>query len=157
MLIHNSAELKAILLPKIKESVRQTQDQVYNLIHKYLLQYYHEFTPEYYYRTQQLLNSLVRSEITETPNGYRAEVYFDLTAMNYTMKKIKVRKYTSKGYIRNNDWDGKREMELAGKGYHSKRPVIRGTAVWDTPKAELDSKLIQMLIANLKANGIPIR
>lgn len=160
MLIHNSDELKAVLLPKIRQSVFQTQKEVRDVVHKFLLQFYHEYRPEVYYRTQQLLNSLVQSEIIETPNGYRAEVYFDLTAMDYTLKKMRTTPNSPSGRIVKNDWDGEKEMNFGGvRGLHYLRNgvQVRGTAFWTESKNEMNAKLYSMLVANLKANGIPIR
>lgn len=151
MLIHNSAELKAILLPKIKESVRQTQMQVYDIIDTVLQDFYNDYTPEQYHRTYQLLHSLVHSEIEEIPNGYRATVYFDYTKIDYTNRKFKKK------------WSGEKEMEFGGvrglRGYRGKGHSIpiRAPKFWLDPKNEIDNKVKSMLLANLKANGIPIR
>lgn len=141
MLIHSQAQLKAILLPKIEQAVQKTQEQVYKVIDEFLQKYYSEYSPIYYHRTYQLLQSLVKSEIKSVGNGYTCEVYFDVGALSYK-----------------SSWSGQRTMENAGSGYHAKYPKeIEGTAIWDTPKSQLDAELIPMLLSNLKAAGIPIR
>lgn len=141
MLIRSKSELKAILLPKIKQAVEQTQEQAYNIINEFLIRYYSEYSPVEYHRTEQLLKSLVKSNIIDTGNGYRAEVYFDVGSLKY--KK---------------SWSGEKTMANAGSGKHATYPkLISGTAIWNTPKSILNKELIEMLIANLKTAGIPIR
>lgn len=146
MLIHNSKELKLSLLPKIKQAVQQTQMQIYDIIDKVLMDYYNDYSPEQYHRTYQLLRSLVRSNIEETSNGYKASVYFDYQKLHYK-----------------SSWSGKKTMENAGKkgirGYKGKNHSIpiRSPKIWLDPKTEIDGKVIKMLIVNLKAVGIPIK
>lgn len=145
MLIHNSRELKQALLPKIKQAVGITQAQAYNIIDDVLQQFYNEYTPEYYKRTNQLLRSLVCSKIEELPNGYRATVYFDY-------KKLKYKQ-----------WSGEEEMMFGGvrglHGYKGKNhsTPIKGSKFWFTPQKEISDKIIETLLKNLKSAGIPIK
>lgn len=145
MLIHNSDELKAALKLKIKQAIGVTQNQVYNIIDDSLQQFYNEYTPDYYKRTNQLLRSLVISKMEETINGYRAIVYFDYKRLKYK------------------NWSGEKEMNFGGvwglHGYRGKNhgSPIRGTKFWLDPKTEIDGKIIDVLLNSLKANGIPIK
>jgi len=145
MTIHSSSELKSVLLPKIKQAIGVTQSQIYNIIDDLLQRFYEEYTPEQYKRTYQLLRSLVVTKIEETTNGYKAIVYFDYTKLKYK------------------DWSGGKEMEFGGvRGLHGYRGKdhsipIKGTAFWSDSKKEIDNKVIDMLIANLKSAGIPIK
>lgn len=145
MLIHNSRELKQALLPKIKQAVGTTQLQAYNIIDMVLQQFYNEYTPEYYKRTNQLLRSLVCSKIEELPNGYRATVYFDYKRLKYKQ------------------WSGEEEMMFGGvrglHGYKGKNHSIpiKGSKFWSTPQKEISDKIIETLLKNLKSAGIPIK
>lgn len=150
MLIHNSRELKQALLPKIKQAVGITQAQAYNIIDDVLQQFYNEYTPEYYKRTNQLLRSLVCSKIEELPNGYRATVYFDYKRLKYKRWK-------------NGEWTGADEMDFGGvrglHGYKGKNHSIpiKGSKFWSTPQKEISDKIIETLLKNLKSAGIPIK
>lgn len=160
MLIHNSAELKAILLPKIKGAIKQTQEQAYLIINRFVKEWYAEYSPDLYARTYQLFQSLVKSEIIETPNGYRAEVYFDLDRLDYYMKRLQNNKI-----VKNKNWNPKSKsieekvlQNVAEYGYHVlKGRRAYGTEVWNKSLAVLDKEAVSMLVANLKATGIPIR
>ena len=141
MLIHSASELKAILLPKIEQAVKQTEEQVHQIIDEYLKAYYSEYSPDYYHRTYQLLHSLVKSEIIATGNGYKGEVYYDVGSLGYKAS-----------------WSGEQTMANAGTGKHATYPrYIGGTAIWDTPRGIISAEAIQMLVANLKAAGSPIK
>lgn len=158
MLIHNSAELKAILLPKIKGAIKQTQEQAYLIINRFVKQWYAEYSPVRYERTRQLYLSLVKSEIIELPNGYRAEVYFDLDRLDYYYKRFKGQQGR-----KNKNWGSSSieekvlENEMITGWHDLKKQEHHGTEIWNESQVVLDNMLIDKLVANLKAAGIPIR
>lgn len=88
MVFKSEAELKAFLLPKIKKAVVDVEEKAHRIIDDCLKQFYSEFEPNEYIRTQQLLHSLVRSGVKSTGNGYEAEVYFDAGLLNYQTGEI---------------------------------------------------------------------
>ena len=58
MLIHNKDELNAILLQKTKNAVIKAEETVYNIIHRFVKEYYAEYDPVMYVRTYQFYQSL---------------------------------------------------------------------------------------------------
>lgn len=168
-MIHNSEELKTVLLPKVKAAVKQTQEQVYMIVNRFVKEWYSEFSPEMYVRTYQLYQSLVKSEIIEIPNGYRAEVYFDLDRLDYYLKTIRY----SNGRTRQikNYWKGGVSgastltekiagAVIGGNGYHVLRPqskMKKGTAIWKESIAALNKDGYRILVNNLKAAGVPLK
>ena len=84
--------LKSYILSRMQPAVQKAQEQVYQVIDRFVKEYYAEFSPEVYERTYQLYRSLVKSDIKSTGNGYEACVYFDIGALDYAMKTIGVGK-----------------------------------------------------------------
>lgn len=160
MLIRNSNELKTILLPKIKSAVKQTQEEAYTIIHRFVKQWYAEYSPTLYARTYQLFQSLVKSKIIETPNGYKAEVYFDLDKLDYYMKTLQ-----NGEIVKNKNWNPKSKsieekalQNVAEYGYHIlKGRKVHGTEIWNESLAILNKEAINILVNNLKSAGIPIK
>lgn len=161
MLIHNSTELKKALLPKIEIAVKQTQEQVYLIINRFIKEWYAEYDPDLYVRTYQLFKSLVKSEIIEIQNGYKAEVYFDLDRLDYYMKMLKGRSKP----VKNKNWHPKNKsieekvvQNVSEYGYHIlKGRREHGTEIWNESLAILNDEAIDLLLKNLKSAGIPIR
>ena len=143
----NENELKKFLLQKCKTAISQTQNKVYAIIKKALVEFYQDYDPVLYNRTNQLLHSLVKSEIRQVSNGYRADVYFDLSSINY---------------VTGNQPTGQQVMNAAAQGLHGAigenlQYVQGGTDAWNTPMQEIDATVIDVLVKELKAQGIPIR
>ena len=63
MRISNSQQLERVMKERLKGAIVSAQEKVYQVIDKFLKQYYAEYTPMQYDRTYQLLRSLVKSEI----------------------------------------------------------------------------------------------
>ena len=82
MAFHSMSELKAYLMPRMEKSVTTMRDSVYSVINMYLKQFYEEYDPIEYHRTEQLLRSLVKSEIKQEANGFSAYVYFDIDGLD---------------------------------------------------------------------------
>ena len=155
----NEAELKKFLLDKCKVAVAQAENKVYAIIKKFVIEFYRDYDPVLYERTNQLLYSLVKSNIKQTNNGYEAEVYFDLDELQYA-------KF---GWQRGNAPTGEEVFEAAKQGLHgaigdagggwSFRYVDgnNGVNIWYDPIQELDAKAIDTLVDMLKAQGIPIK
>lgn len=166
MVFKNEKELEQFLLKKCHSALAKTQEKVYEIIDKFLNDFYDDYDPssyvdldgserhkkKYYIRTYQLLHSLVKSEIVPSKNGYEAKVYFD---------------YNSLKYLDGNQPSGLQVMEAAAQGLHgaigdeSKKLLYvegrTGVGIWNDPVKELDTKAIDMLVNMLKAEGIPIK
>lgn len=141
--------LESYILSQSAVALRHAQVEVFNIIDKFLMNYYSEFSPEVYQRTQQLLHSLVKSDIKSTGNGWVAEVYFDVGLLDYSMKTINGVKVPNKG------WSEAKTLSAAAHGSHG--GWVSGTAIWDDPMKILDDKAIDILKNNLVAAGIPIK
>lgn len=149
MTFKNENELKTFLLQKCKDAMAQTQNKIYAIIKRALVEFYGDYNPVLYERTNQLLNSLVKSEIRQVGNGYRAEVYFDLSSINY---------------ITGNMPTGHQVMQAASYGEHGAIGkdflYVSGDAgvdVWNTPIQEIDAMAINMIVRELKTQGVPVR
>ena len=155
MTFKNEREFERYLLKKCRLALLKAQDEVYVIIKKFLYQYYTEYSPEMYDRTLQLLESLVQSRIVSDGKGYKAEIYFNISELNYT----------SGGQP-----TGEQVMAAATRGLHGaigKIPnsdkyfryvdIGDGTKVWDDPKKVLDAKAINILKQMLISEGIPIK
>lgn len=149
MVFKNDAQLKSFLMEKCKSAVAQTQERVYQVINMCLDQYYGEFKPDEYIRTQKLLNSLVKSNIVAVGNGFKAEVYFDEKQLNYQTGVVQTQHGT--GYA---TWGAEEVLDTAMHGSHG--GYIDGTAIWGTSRAVLGD-IYSLLRNELISQGIPIK
>ena len=145
MVFKNEAQLKSFLLAKCKNALIKAQEQVYQIIDRFVKEFYAEFSPEMYERTYQLYRSLVKSDIVSTANGYKAEVYFDFSSLVYTSGSSP---------------SGEQVMNAAAYGGHGAEGlhiIAGGTGIWDEPKQILNAEALNILKRMLISEGIPIR
>lgn len=146
MVFKNEAELKAFILKKCKNALAKSQQQVYQIVDRFVKEFYAEFTPEMYERTYQLYRSLVKSEVVKTHNGYEAQVYFDLSSLDY----VTGAKPSGEQVMGAAEWGRHGAMGLATVDF-------KGTSIWHEPLAILDAHAIEILKRMLMAEGIPIK
>ena len=147
------------------------QENVYQIINRFVKEYYSEYTPGDYHkqlqidndrlgkptyasmyvyeRTYQLYQSLVKSRVVRSGNGFKAEVYFDADRLDYYFKLVNGEQVHNKG------WSEEKTLESAAHGYHG--GLIAGTAIWDEPIAILDQQSNEMLKRELIKAGIPLK
>lgn len=147
MTFKNEAQLKSFLLAKCKNALIKTQEQVYQVIDRFVKEFYADYSPELYERTYQLYRSLVKSDIVQTGSGYRAYVYFDLGSLDYI--------YGARP-------SGEQVMGAAAEGWHGADGLLvkggdTGVSIWNDPKEILDANAINILERMLKSEGIPIK
>lgn len=146
MVFKNESELKAFILKKCRNALAKSQEQVYQIIDRFVKEFYAEFTPEMYERTYQLYRSLVKSEVVRTRNGYEAQVYFDLSSLDYVTGARP---------------SGEQVMGAAEFGRHGAMGLatadFKGASVWHEPLAILDAQAINILKKMLISEGIPIK
>lgn len=162
MVFKNEKELEKFILKKCHSALAKTQEKVYQILDKFLNDFYKDYTPgtytdwdgtKKYYRgydrTYQLLHSLVKTEIIPSKNGYEAQVYFD---------------YNSLQYLDGNRPSGLQVMEAAAQGLHGAIGEgfwyfdgKTGVSVWNDPIKILDAKAIEILKNMLIAEGIPVK
>ena len=80
---NTSKALKDEILKRSKPAVASAKQRAYEKIDEFLHNYYSDYTPKEYIRTQQLLHSLVQTGVKSNGNGWEAEVYFDASKLNY--------------------------------------------------------------------------
>lgn len=162
-------ELEEYVLEQARKSLIQIQEQIYAIIDRFVKQYYAEYPPEVYERTYQLYRSLVKSEIRKEGNGYVCEIYFDVTKLNYEMKRFTkwvnvygayVNPYTHEsnadGWFYNKGHDEQKTLETAMlSGTHG--GYGKGTAIWTESMKVINRKKMQIFKKFLKQNGIPIK
>ena len=155
MVFKNEKQLKEFLLAKCKSAIVQAEEKVHRIIDDCLKQFYSEFKPDEYIRTQQLLHSLVRSGVKTTANGFEAEVYFDVGSLNYDQGLVPLQ---SGGYGWA-EWDAETVLKVAMTGDYGGLPhggYEGGTAIWTESLKRLGN-IFELLKQELVAQGIPIR
>ena len=149
MVFKNKNELLSFLYDKAYDALKNAQTIVYDIIQDYLQQFYADYDPVLYDRTEQLLRSLVKGDIYPSAKGYVADVYFDLSSLNY---------------VTGNQPTGEQVMKAAAQGLHgaigSDLLYVHGNTgvgVWHDPLQVLDTEAIRILKDRLIEQGIPIR
>lgn len=146
MVFKNEAELKKFLMPKIENALVKSQEQVYQIIDRFIKEFYAEFSPEMYERTYQLYRSLVKSEIIPTGNGFEANVYVDIGSLDYVTGARP---------------SGEQVVDAANWGRHGAMGLavadFKGTSIWSEPMQILSVEAINILKRMLISEGIPIK
>ena len=169
MTFNSMEELKNYILSKSQIAIRVAQEEVYGIIHKFVKQYYSEYDPSVYERTYQLLRSLVKTDVISTGNGWEAQIYFDIGALDYTIKTFTKSDYywdgayhnpfnndmSSNGVFQNPKGSGEKTMQSAAHGYHGGK--ASGTAIWDEPIKILNREAINILKKWLIKYDIPLK
>lgn len=145
----NESELKKFLLEKCKIAITNAEEKIYIVINGALKQYYSEFTPDEYIRTQKLFHSLVKSNVKKVGNGYEVEVYFDESQLNYQTGVVPTQHGT--GYA---TWGAEEVLDTAMNGSHG--GYIDGIAIWGTSKAIIGD-IYALIKKELIEQGIPIK
>lgn len=137
----------------IKRAMILMQEKVYQVIDRFVKEYYVDYTPEEYIRTYQLYKSLVKSEIVASGKGYEARVYFDLSRLDYYVQQTRSRGTSYRNDVSQYDL-ANLVVTNASHGYHGK---YKGEAdIWDSPIDLLDSSARLMLKNALVSAGIPV-
>lgn len=82
--IRNASDLKKALDTAMYFAIEKTQQKMYEIIQDFIKQYYKDYTDvKVYERTYSFFNSLTKSKITKTKDGYYCEVYIDTNQLDY--------------------------------------------------------------------------
>ena len=153
MIFKNEKELEKFILSQCKNAITNAENKIYKVIDDYLNEFYNEYDPVEYIRTQQLLQSLVRTGVKKTGNGYEAEVYFDVGRLNYPNPALgKSGRYHSADMSSEEILD----MTMTGSNGRSHGGWIDGTHIWDDSMHWLGD-IMKLLLDELRAQGIPIK
>ena len=125
-LIKNNSDLmKALKSAGLKQMVEKVGDDVKYLIKAYMEEcFYGRYTPLFYDRTFQMLNSVTTSKVRETANGYEITVYLDIDSIHY-----------KDGYEEELVW-------LSSQGFHGSSDIYRQGEFWIEAMQELDAGYI---------------
>lgn len=146
-----ASEIKKDILKKMPKAVRVVQEKVHDVCTKFLNMFYGEYDPYVAIRTYQVFNSLVKSDIRSTGNGFEADVYFDLSALNHPSSYM-----GQNGIMVHRNWSESEIMSSVMTGStHGGR--ADGTPVFTEADAQVAVKARQWLAQELRAAGIPIR
>lgn len=149
MIFKSSKQIENYLLERSKIALENMLKEVYDLIQKFLNQFYSDYTPipGWYERTEQLLHSLVKGDIKKTGKGFTAYVYFDYARIKYDTGAKP---------------SGKQVLEAAAEGKHGAKGLKTvdgrtGIDVWNTPLETLNDNAIQKFKEYLIQAGIPVK
>lgn len=154
MTFKTTDELESYLLSKMQPAISIVAEKIYHIIDKILAQWYREYNPVLYERTQQLLHSLVKSDVISTGNGYKVEVYFDVSALDYSYKYINGEMYANDGA------SGEDVMQAAMSGGHGAsgwKIAATTTPIWDKSIGIISTEVYDMIKQALISEGIPIK
>ncbi len=156
MILKNEAQLKSVLLSKIKSAVVQAEEKVHRTIDSCLQQFYNEFTPDEYIRTKQLLHSLVRSGVKQVGNGFEAEVYFDVGKLNYEQGVMPLQHTSEHGMYGWATWSNQTVLDVAMTSALPHGGYASGTAIW-TESMNRMGNVLKLLEQELRKQGIPMK
>lgn len=165
MTFNSIDELKNYILSRSKVAIEQAKEKVYDKIAEFLFKFYEEFEPDVYVRTYQLLCSLVKTDVKSTGNGWVAEVYFDLGALNYS-KRIVPQGQPWSSYAKpentfhKENWGKENDawvLETAMTGALPHGGYAGGTAIWTESMKILNAEKRSLLKNALIDAGIPVK
>lgn len=143
--------IKKDVLNKMPKAIVAVQNRVHDVCTKFLNVFYGEYEPSVAIRTYQVFNSLVKSDIRRIGNGYEADVYFDLSALNHPVS------YTGQnGMTVNRNYSESAIMSSVMIG-STHGGAVGGTPVFTEADAQVAANARQWLAQELRAAGIPIR
>lgn len=162
MTFNSMDALKNYILTHSEVAVEKARDKVAMVINHFLTQYYKEFDPEVYVRTYQLLCSLIKSDVKFINNGWVAEVYFDLDALNYATRIVPARFSGASGNntFHRENWTKENDewvLKTAMVGSKPHGGYAGGTAIWTESVKVLSKQGIDLLKQELIKAGIPVR
>jgi len=149
MIFRSITEFESYVKSKMPGAVQMAREKCFQIIDRFVKEYYAEYSPVMYERTYQLYRSLVKSEVRATSNGYECEIYFDASNLDYKIKTFNGVTYP------NPRGDAGATLNSAAHGKHGGK--ASGTAIWDEPIAILSTEAVEILKSMLIASGIPIR
>ena len=82
MAIRNMAELQKMLEKQARDICEMAANEVYEAINYYLSQYYSEWEPKLYLRTESMLHSAFKTKVVQVGNSFKAEVGIDYEALD---------------------------------------------------------------------------
>lgn len=110
MAIRNYQELNKKLNNVLGDTLNQATQKSYDIVNEFIKEYYMEFTPDAYDRTEQFLHSCMRTRAKYVKDKWVALVYIAYKEMRY----VYYPQYPNKTYI----GDGELVVRSANEGKH---------------------------------------
>lgn len=155
MLFTTPSQLKNHIMGHMKLAIQEMENEIHEVINQFLKQYYQEYEPIVYERTEQLLHSLVKSEIIQSGQGYVCHVYFDLEQIDYSYKYINGKRYKN-DTSKIGGTEGIVRLAMESNTHGGYKASTNNTAIWTESMDILNRDKIAILKQCLLDNGIPI-
>ena len=150
-IIINKTNWVQALEAKVQKALKATQQEIYEVIQRHSQRYYDEYTPTVYERTQQFLNSLIKTELVRAGNCISCRVQIDDNYLQY--------KYPGSPNWRSNiPATGQDVAQWANEHTHGSI-IHRGSAFWEDAMRDLGGEqgIYAIMEKNLKNAGIPVK
>ena len=150
MTFKNETQLKKFLMKKCSNAVANAEKKVHKEFADNLNQFYTEFRPEEYIRTDALYNSLEVTGVKRAGNCVTTEIYFSPPSYNHGWVPLQSGGY---GY---SYWTDDYILDVAMTGKLPHGGYEGGTAIWTESMAKLGGGqgIKNLLIQELKKQGI---
>ena len=162
--IKNLKELSKALEPKIKATLELVADDVKQEINDALGEYYDEYSPIYYSRTDQLRDCCKIGKMKMNGNKISIEIYLDADSLNYRTKGadpykslVSANSGLHGGFDPSNTSAGQVPWDVISSNDGSRHGS--GTQIWEEPMQELidNGKLVELFKKHAKARGLNIK
>lgn len=145
MFFTSEAQLKKFILEKCRGAIANAQLEVFSDFDSNINQFYLEFAPAEYIRTNALADSLKASEVYSAGNSVSAEVRFDTPS--YQKGAVPLQSGRT-GWA---SWSDEKILDTAMHGSHG--GYVGGTAIWDSTMSELGN-ITSLIERELKKQGL---
>jgi len=137
--IRNMNELGKAMDKYLYDFTNKASDKVKELIDSFIMLYYNNYSPLYYQRTYQFLDSCIRSDVIKEGNGYYVMIYIDTANLDYE------------------DATGEQVVNWANQGLHGGMDVGDKDKFWDDSIEMLNKGyLIKLFGDYIKKNGFKV-
>lgn len=162
--IKNLKDLLKAFEPKIKATLELVAEDVKKEIDDALDEYYSEYSPLYYSRTDQLRDCCKIGKTKMNGNKISIEVYLDVDSLNYRTKGTDPYKSLVSGntglhggFDPSNTSAGQVPWDVISSNDGSRHGS--GTQIWKEPMQELidNGKLVELFKKHAKARGLNIK
>ncbi len=150
MTFKNEAQLKKFLMEKCAEAVANTEKKIHNEFVGNLNQFYNEFEPQEYIRTNALFKSLEVTGVKRAGNRVVAEVYFNTPSWEHGWVPLQSGNF---GY---SSWSDEKIMNVVMRGGVPHGGYEGGTAIWNSSLQSLGGQrgIKNLLKQELKRQGL---
>lgn len=153
----NLEDFKRTLLDEMEVAVENAGGYVKDLLSLSVDQFYGEFEPNEYKRTEQIYKNLKKDITFTSGNRCLTSVYLDVDNINYEQGWVE----TQSGDWAYASWDKDTILDVVLHGGYSGKPhggYADGRPIWDNFMSKIESRgdFEEILAKELKKVGIPI-